>query len=63
MYSESKSYGNFPDTIESKGGYVDPCPAEDRSAEMTSVPDMGLVSKTLVFELLRVNLFIGIATD
>lgn len=63
MYSEIKSYGNFPDTIESKGGHVDPSPAADRSAEMASVPYMGLVSKALVFELFRVNLFIVIVTD
>lgn len=63
MYSGSKSHRNFPDTFESKGGHVHPSPAADRSAEMASVPDMGLVSKALVFELLRVNLFIVIVTD
>lgn len=41
MYSGSKSYGNFPDTIESKGGHVHPFPAAGRSAEMASAPDNG----------------------
>lgn len=46
-----------------KGGHVHPSPAADRSAEMASAPGMGLVSKALVFEPFRVNLFIVIVTD
>lgn len=63
MYSGSKSYGNFPDTISTWKRHVHPSPAADRSAEMVRAPGMGLVGKALVFELFRVNLFIVIVTD
>lgn len=60
MYKEGKSYGSFPDAVESMGR--DPPPDAATSAEMSTAPHIGLFSKALVFELFRVNQFIVIET-
>lgn len=51
-------YENFPDTLESMGEDVHPPSAAATPAETATAPAVGLVSKTLVLELLMVNQFI-----